>query len=62
MNKKFLSDIAVKDIKRLEDDLFRYLDMEHKELLRDVAHAKHLSKELEDRLIKTINDFKAKFV
>lgn len=59
--KKYLLDIAVEDILTFEKELFEFIDNKYSDIPKQIKETKELSKELEDKLIKAIKEFKIEF-
>ncbi|HUT03623.1 MAG TPA: F0F1 ATP synthase subunit alpha [bacterium] len=57
----FLDDVEVKEIKRFERELFRFMDSERPEVLKALKEKKEMSEELEADLKKSIDEFKSQF-
>jgi len=57
----FMDDIAVKDIKRFENELTEYLDVNHKNIFEDIRKVKQLSDETIENIKKAVSDFQSKF-
>ncbi|MFV0482100.1 MAG: F0F1 ATP synthase subunit alpha [Campylobacteraceae bacterium] len=58
----FLDDIAVSEISKFENDLYPFIEAKYSELLEQIRTKKALDKDLENTLIKALNEFKATFV
>lgn len=59
--KKYLLDIAVEDILTFEKELFEFIDNKYSDIPKQIKETKELSKELEDKLVKAIKEFKIEF-
>ena len=59
--KKYLLDIAVKDILRFESELFEFVDTKYPELPEKIREQKALNQEIETLLDKAITECKAQF-
>ena len=57
-----LSDVAIEDIARFEDELFEFMDASHDEILKDIDTSGKLSKETGAALKDAIQEFKKKFL
>jgi len=57
----FLDDVAVKDVRTFEAELNRFLDVHHKDIVRDLASKQTLDDDLKSRLGKAFEGFKAEF-
>ncbi len=57
----FLDDVEVKEIKRFERELLRFMDSERPEVLKALREKKEISDELEADLKKSIEEFKSQF-
>ena len=62
VTKRFLLDVPVEDITRFEKEFFDYLDTKHPEIPAAIAEEKVISDATEEKLVKALNDFKAKFL
>ena len=62
VTKRFLLDVPVEDITRFEKEFFDYLDTKHPEIPAAIAEEKVISDATEEKLVKTLNDFKAEFL
>jgi F-type H+-transporting ATPase subunit alpha len=56
-----LDDIDVPDIRAFEADMYRYLDVHHRDLLVDVATKRALDDDIKARIGKALDAFKAEF-
>jgi F-type H+-transporting ATPase subunit alpha len=57
----FLDDVAVKDVRTFEAGLNAYLDLHHKDILKDLAGKQVLDDDIKSRLGKALEGFKAEF-
>ena len=57
----FLDDVEVKEIKRFERELHRFMESERPEVLKALKEKKEMSDELEADLKKSIEEFKSQF-
>ena len=57
----FLDDIAVPDIRPFEGDMYRYLDIHHRDLLADIASKQALDDDIKARIGTALAAFKAEF-
>ncbi|HJQ97912.1 MAG TPA: F0F1 ATP synthase subunit alpha [Candidatus Polarisedimenticolaceae bacterium] len=57
----FLDDVPVKDVRDFEAALNRYLDVHHKDILRDLATKQAFDDDIKSRLAKAFEGFKAEF-
>ena len=62
VTKRFLLDVPVEDITRVEKEFFDYLDTKHPEIPAAIAEEKVISDATEEKLVKALNDFKAEFL
>ena len=58
---KYLLDVAVEDITRFETEFFEFLDTKYPEIPNTIAAEKVISKETEEALKKSIEEFKSQF-
>ncbi|ASM35823.1 F0F1 ATP synthase subunit alpha [Campylobacter sputorum subsp. bubulus] len=58
----YLDDIPVSAISKFENELYPYIEAKCPELFEQILNKKALDKEIEELLIKALNDFKATFV
>ena len=58
---KYLLDVAVEDITRFETEFFEFLDTKYPEIPNTIAAEKVISKETEEALRKSIDEFKSQF-
>ncbi|MCI8372473.1 MAG: F0F1 ATP synthase subunit alpha [Lachnospiraceae bacterium] len=61
VTRKYLLDIAVEDILRFEDELFEFISTKYAEIPESIKTTKELSSEMEEKLVKAIEEFKAQF-
>ncbi len=59
--KKYLLDIEVDHILRFEGELFDYIDTKYPEIFESIRESKQLEEEIEQKLIKAIEECKAQF-
>ncbi len=59
--KKYLLDIPVEDVLRFETELFEFIDTKYAEIPEAIRRDKEMKPEIEEKLIKAIEDFKADF-
>ena len=59
--KKYLLDIPVSEVLRVESEFFEYIDTKHPEIPEKLRETKALSEELEASLVEAINGFKKEF-
>lgn len=59
--KKYLMDIPVADILRFQDELFEFIDTKYPEIPGSIANTKVMEEEIEQKLIKAIEECKASF-
>lgn len=57
--KGFLDDIAVSRIKEFEDGIYPFIEAKHPDIFEQIRSKKALDSELEEKLTKAINEFKA---
>ncbi|MBW1462602.1 ATP synthase subunit alpha [Campylobacter jejuni] len=57
--KGFLDDIAVSRIKEFEDGIYPFIDAKHPDIFEQIRSKKALDSDLEEKLAKAINEFKA---
>lgn len=58
----YLDDIPVSSISKFENELYPYIEAKCPELFEQILNKKALDKEIEELLVKVLNDFKATFV
>ncbi|KXZ40524.1 ATP synthase F1 subcomplex alpha subunit [Alkalithermobacter thermoalcaliphilus JW-YL-7 = DSM 7308] len=58
----YLKDIPVEQIKRFEDEFFKFMDDIHPQIGKNILETKDLTKENEEALKNAIEEFKTKFV
>ena len=59
--RKYLLDVAVKDIQEFEKGLFAFIDTKYPEIPAGIRETKQLTEDIENALIKAITEFKATF-
>ena len=59
--KKYLLDIAVEDVLRFESGLFEYIDTKYPEIPESIRTDKEIKADIEEKLVKAIEDFKKDF-
>ncbi|HPF28813.1 MAG TPA: F0F1 ATP synthase subunit alpha, partial [Lachnospiraceae bacterium] len=59
--RKYLLDIPVDDILRFQDGLFDYISSKYPEIPESIRTDKEMSKEIEDKLVQAIGEFKKEF-
>ena len=59
--KKYLLDIPVEDVLRFESELFEYVDTKYPEIPESIRKDKEMKPEIEEKLVKAIEDFKKTF-
>ena len=57
----FLDDIPASSIGKFEAELYPYIEAKYPEIFEEIRSKKTIEKDLEDNLIKALNDFKATF-
>jgi len=57
----FLDDIPVSSIGKFEAELYPYIEAKYPEIFEEIRSKKTIEKDLEENLIKALNDFKATF-
>ncbi|EOV6677020.1 F0F1 ATP synthase subunit alpha [Campylobacter jejuni] len=57
--KGFLDDIAVSRIKEFEDGIYPFIEAKHPDIFEQIRSKKALNSDLEEKLAKAINEFKA---
>lgn len=62
VTRKFLLDVPVEKITQFEDEFFEYIKTNYVEIPNSIKETKALSEEMEQKLVKAINDFKAGFL
>lgn len=60
--KKYLIDIELDQILEFEKGLFEYIDTKYPEIPEEIRTKGEMSKEIEEKLVKAIEEFKADFV
>lgn len=58
----WLDDVPVELCRPFEEELYRYVDNGHPDLLKDIADKKVLDDDLKTRINKVLTDFKARFL
>ena len=58
---KHLLDIPVEDITKFENEFLEYIDSSYPQILHEINSTKELSGEIEEKIVKAINDFKKTF-
>ncbi len=59
--KKYLLDIPVDEVLRFESELFEYIDTKYPEIPEAIRTDKEMKPEIEEKLVKAIEDFKKNF-
>ena len=59
--KKYLLDIPVEDVLRFDSELFEYIDTKYPEIPESIRTEKEMKPEIEEKLVKAIEDFKKNF-
>lgn len=59
--KGFLDDIPVEAIGKFESELYPYVEAKYPEIFEEIRDKKNIEKELEEKLVKALNEFKATF-
>ena len=57
----FLDDVPTSSISKFEAELYPYIEAKYPEIFEEIRSKKTLEKDLEENLIKALNDFKATF-
>jgi F-type H+-transporting ATPase subunit alpha len=57
----YLDDIKVEDCRRFEKEFLEYLETSHSSILSEIREKKELTKEIEERLVAAIKEFKKGF-
>ncbi len=57
-----LDSVPVSELRRFEEELFKYVEQKHGEILKDIVEKKVLDDDLKGRMDKAIIEFKKKFV
>ncbi|ECL0430262.1 F0F1 ATP synthase subunit alpha [Campylobacter jejuni] len=60
--KGFLDDIAVSRIKEFEDGIYPFIEAKHPDIFEQIRSKKALDSDLEEKLAKAINEFKANYL
>ena len=61
VTKKYLLDIEVENVLRFEQELFDFIATKYAEIPESIKTTKELSEEMEEKLVKAIEEFKAQF-
>ena len=59
--KGYLDDIATTNVTKFEAELYPYIEAKYPEIFEEIRSKKTIEKDLEENLIKALNDFKATF-
>ena len=59
--KKYLLDISVDEVLRFESELFEYIDTKYPEIPESIRKDKEMKPEIEEKLVKAIEEFKKSF-
>ena len=59
--KKYLLDIPVENVLRFQDEFFEFIDTKYSEIPEEIRTKKEMSKELEEKLVNAITEFKKDF-
>ena len=59
--KNLLSDVAVEDIARFEDEFLEFVGNMHSDIYANITETKDLTKENEEKIVSALGEFKAKF-
>ena len=57
----FLDDVPTSSIGKFEAELYPYIEAKYPEIFEEIRSKKTIEKDLEENLIKALNDFKATF-
>ncbi|ELX0596626.1 F0F1 ATP synthase subunit alpha [Campylobacter coli] len=60
--KGYLDDVAVSKIREFEDGIYLFIEAKHPDLFEQIRSKKALDAELEEKLAKAINEFKANYL
>src|SRR5882762_3719293 len=60
--KGYLDDLPVEQCRKFEEDLYQFVEHAHGDVFEDIRTKKALDKDLEAKIRKTIEEFKARFV
>jgi F-type H+-transporting ATPase subunit alpha len=60
--KGYLDDLPVEQCRKFEEELYRFAENAHRQVLADIAAKKVLDDDLRGRVVKLIEEFKARFV
>jgi F-type H+-transporting ATPase subunit alpha len=58
----FLDDLPISSLKSFEEELYKFVEQKHPDLLKEIAEKKSLSDDLKSRIDKALKAFKKKFV
>ena len=61
-SKGYLDDVEVEDCGKFETGLYRFMDLNHKDLLEEIIEKGKLAGELEEKLAAAMKEFKGQFV
>ncbi|MFP4697375.1 MAG: F0F1 ATP synthase subunit alpha [Eubacteriales bacterium] len=61
VTKKYLKDIDTQHIQRFENELFEFVDTKYSELVKEIMSQPDLNDTLEEKIVKTIEEFKTEF-
>lgn len=61
VNKDYLDEYDIKDLNRYEKELYNYIDSKYSDICESLAKEQKFTKEIEDRLIKVLEEFKTIF-
>jgi F-type H+-transporting ATPase subunit alpha len=56
-----LDTVPVEDVQRFEREFLEHVKASHEDILKEIRESKKLSEELEEKLVKVVNDFKKGF-
>lgn len=59
--KKLLLDVPTADVTRFEKEFFEFVDTKYPEIPKEIADSKVISEELEPKICKAVEEFKAQF-
>ena len=62
VTRKLLLDVPVEKVGEFEEGFFEYIKTSYPEIPQSISDTKELSDEMEEKLKKAINDFKADFL
>jgi F-type H+-transporting ATPase subunit alpha len=60
--KGYLDDLPVEQCRKFEEELYRFAENSHRPVLEGIATKKNLDDELRGKVVKLIEEFKARFV